>query len=792
MPTVTGYVIVTDNGAAGLDPGDVFSGSNTLGFDEFLYNPIGTGFVDYGALGDVSGRFFEIGGTEYFVPDDNTGFPTADGFVSSYEDAIEGTTGNDTLNGTGAGEYIQDTDGSIYNPTGDDTVFAGGGDDTILFGDGNDIIYGEDGDDTIGTWYTGSGTNTLDGGAGNDTIIGGEGDDQIIGGTGDDWLSGDYGSDVIYAGDGSDEIWVTDDHEHVVVHGGNGGTDWDILGFGNYATTQGVDVSFTGPENGTYDFVGTTTYGNFTDIEQVITTEYDDTLDSTASSADLLTYTLGGDDVVTTGSGDDTIYAGAGNDTLDGGAGDDEIHGDAGSDIFQGSAGNDQLYGGGDNDYFYIEDDEGTDTIDGGDGWDEFNVSQSTGGVTVTFTGNEAATYDFDATTAGGTFTDIEDIKGSNFADTIDASVTTDGIKTYTYGGDDTVTGGAGDDRIYGGDGDDTISGGAGSDQIYGDADDDTLDGGADTDFLYGGSGSDILRGGDGDDWLSGGTGADTFFVEIAGGSDTATDFDTTIVDGATVDQLDTSELTDGSNGAVLASDVVVTDDGSGNAVLTFPEGEQMTLLGVDPVAVTPSMLISMGVPCFTAGTRIATAKGLQPVERLRAGDMVQTVDNGMQALVWVGHKTLDCQALRDNEKLRPVLISAGALGNERDMWVSPQHGMIIPDDRGGRMVRAIHLARHAGQGFRVGHGRRGITYVHLMFETHQIVLAEGTPSESFFAGPQGLAALGPGPRSEILALFPDLAHGVLPETARARSILHPRELTRHVARQFNLARALR
>jgi peroxidase len=50
------------------------------------------------------------------------------------------------------------------------------------------------------------------------------------------------------------------------------------------------------------------------------------------------------------------------------------------------------------------------------------------------------------------------------------------------------------------------------------------------------------------------------------------------------------------------------------------------------------------------------------------------------------------------------------------------------------------------------------ITYVHMMFDAHEIVLAEGIASESFQVGEVGLSAMGRGAREELLALFPELA----------------------------------
>ena len=74
-------------------------------------------------------------------------------------------------------------------------------------------------------------------------------------------------------------------------------------------------------------------------------------------------------------------------------------------------------------------------------------------------------------------------------------------IESVLFGGagNDTLSGGAGDDDIYGGAGNDTLSGGAGDDDIYGDGGDDTISGGAGDDDLSGGAGADLFAFADGD-----------------------------------------------------------------------------------------------------------------------------------------------------------------------------------------------------------------------------------------------------------------------------------------------------
>ena len=106
---------------------------------------------------------------------------------------------------------------------------------------------------------------------------------------------------------------------------------------------------------------------------------------------------------------------------------------------------------------------------------------------------------------------------------------------------------------------------------------------------------------------------------------------------------------------------------------------------------------IEASIPCFTPGTLIATPRGETPVEELEAGDRVITRDNGIQEIRWIGAETLDCEGAAPDPHLRPVLIRAGALGNglpERDMLVSPNHRMLVANDR-----TALYFEEQRGAG---------------------------------------------------------------------------------------------
>ncbi|WP_434620068.1 Hint domain-containing protein [Tabrizicola sp. M-4] len=337
-------------------------------------------------------------------------------------------------------------------------------------------------------------------------------------------------------------------------------------------------------------------------------------------------------------------------------------------------------------------------------------------------------------------------------------------------GGDDSIAAGAGQDSVDGGAGDDTVAGGAGNDALIGGEGADVLLGEADNDFLFGGTGNDLLRGGAGDDVLASGTGSDLLVLDVAGGNDTIGDFDFSdpFGTGRTNDQIDISELDDGTGRGITVWNTVVQDAGGGNARLVFPQGETLTLTGVDAAGLTPQMLHRMGIPCFTAGTPIDTPAGPVPVEALRPGDLVLTRDNGPQPLRWSAMRRLTQAELAADPRLLPVEIAAGALGNGARLAVSPQHAILLRDPDGEeRLIRAIHLARLKGGGVRQRFGCRGVTYVHLMFDRHQVLRSGGLWSESFYPGPQALASLHRAALRELETLFPGLSAAAYGRQAR-------------------------
>lgn len=514
----------------------------------------------------------------------------------------------------------------------------------------------------------------------------------------------------------------------------------------------------------------------------------------------ILPGTMGDDDSVVAGGGNDTVNAGQGSDTVEGGAGDDLIN------TGNGTLAPDQGYPFADSDPLGFDPDadpeDDRDSVNGGDGNDTITTGDDrdtiTGGA-----GNDVinAGIDDDIVDGGD---DDDRIVGGEGNDVIDGGAGNDTIYAGNdpvlgldvlditdedtggfapdrnpNNGQDTVFGGAGDDVIFGADDDDVLDGGEGNDFIDGQIDDDILTGGAGEDTLIGGQGNDSIEGGTGNDTLDGGIGDDT----MAGGDDRDLFINVNAGDvidgGAGGDDFDTLDLTGSTpeNGSFV---IDYTSDDQEDGIVSYFDAD-----GNDAGQLVFEEIESI-IPCFTPGTRIATPKGERPVETLQVGDRVITRDNGIQEIRWVGARKMSGEELESAEHLKPVLIRQGALGNnlpERDMMVSPNHRVLVANDKTALyfeerevLVAAKHLTGLDGVDIVTV---SGTTYIHVMFDHHEVILSDGAWTESFQPGDQSLAGIGNAQRQEILELFPALAteQGV-EDYASAR-----RSLKKHEAR---------
>lgn len=201
---------------------------------------------------------------------------------------------------------------------------------------------------------------------------------------------------------------------------------------------------------------------------------------------------------------------------------------------------------------------------------------------------------------------------------------------------------------------------------------------------------------------------------------------------------------------------------------------------------------------CFAAGTLIATPRGELPVERLQRGDLVLTLDHGPKPLLLITTREMAAGDLARAPKMRPIRIAAGALGPDlprRDLVVSPQHRLLVASRIAHRMFGAPEVlvaARHlvGAPGIETAGDLDRVTYIHLLCDDHQIVTANGVPSESLYTGPQALRSLSRASRRQVLALFPDLTAASAEPPVPARTLVDPKRARRLLARHRKNERA--
>jgi hypothetical protein len=276
--------------------------------------------------------------------------------------------------------------------------------------------------------------------------------------------------------------------------------------------------------------------------------------------------------------------------------------------------------------------------------------------------------------------------------------------------------------------------------------------------------------------------------ITISGAMTTTLTFDTalrTASNGDAGSEGYTVEILDSSNNVVATQDYYPTDNVlSGESLdVTFPSGGTYTVrfteLGPDNSLGAIVDNISMLV-CFVDGTKIRTKHGLVPVETLKIGDMIWTLDDGYQPIRWINSRKITKDEQRADARLRPVRIRQTpentAMGY-KDLLVSPHHRIL----RGGQAVellfgaeQVLACAKDLCDDKRIFQETpdQDRTYVHFMFDAHQIVESNGLLSESFYAGQAAIEGLGHSTREELFLIFPELRETHATACATARSVL--------------------
>jgi len=267
---------------------------------------------------------------------------------------------------------------------------------------------------------------------------------------------------------------------------------------------------------------------------------------------------------------------------------------------------------------------------------------------------------------------------------------------------------------------------------------------------------------------LIAGDSAQTAFIAQDDAVDVAPGFSKTIdVLGNDGDGSSTLTLTHINGQAVSAGSVITLTTGqqlqvNADGTLTvLADGDLESVIfsytAENGAGISDSAFVTVNqVPCFVEGTKVKTPEGEVAVEHLQVGNLVLTKDDGAQPLRWIGSRTVAAAG-----SFAPIHIRRGTFGEHGDLWVSPLHRVLVRDPMSELLfaeAEVLVAAKELVDGKNVRQVEGGeVTYVHLLFDRHQILWSEGLETESFLPGPQIVHALEQDVMTEICTLFPEL-----------------------------------
>ena len=184
-----------------------------------------------------------------------------------------------------------------------------------------------------------------------------------------------------------------------------------------------------------------------------------------------------------------------------------------------------------------------------------------------------------------------------------------------------------------------------------------------------------------------------------------------------------------GGGGPAFVADSSYQGDPTRDAETDYTSGEPLSEFTLTQPFSTNTLGTAV---CFCAGTAISVPGGAVAVETLAIGDEVLTADGRAVAVKWIG-----CQTLRGGiggmgEGRRPVRIAAGALGGGlplAELRVTADHGMVLD----GCVVNAGALVGLPGIDLvPLSDLPRAFAVYHVETDAHEVILANGAPTETF------------------------------------------------------------
>ena len=201
--------------------------------------------------------------------------------------------------------------------------------------------------------------------------------------------------------------------------------------------------------------------------------------------------------------------------------------------------------------------------------------------------------------------------------------------------------------------------------------------------------------------------------------------------------------LTDGTN-TYYMTEVYIASSNSYYYIFHDPPpelGVGYTVTNVsNPNSTNYSELSTLGVACFTAGTLIVTPQGDRAIETLRSGDVISTLDQGLQPILWIGQRRVTWREMKAHKGLRPFLVRAHSLCPgcpTSDTMFSRQHRILLTDrflshpgiGRKGAFAPVHTLSAVAG--IEEQCPTAGITYFHILTKDHNVIWSNGIATET-------------------------------------------------------------
>ncbi len=125
------------------------------------------------------------------------------------------------------------------------------------------------------------------------------------------------------------------------------------------------------------------------------------------------------------------------------------------------------------------------------------------------------------------------------------------------------------------------------------------------------------------------------------------------------------------------------------------------------------------------------TSTGETCIEDLEIGDLVETVRGEALAVRWIGRRLYKKSGSSWNDSVMPIRVSRQALDQRtphRDLYLSPNHALFVD----GVLIRVKELVNGISIAPALPAQREVIEYFQIVLDTHEVILAEGAPAETF------------------------------------------------------------